>query len=527
MLIDWLLALTPILVVLVLMLGLQWKGVRAGPMGWLAAVLIAALRFGASWQVLAWAQVKGLFLSLWVLYIIWAALLFYRVTDEAGAVTAIGSGLSQLTTDRALQALLLGWVFAAFLQGVSGFGVPVAVVGPLLVGLGFPAVPAVVIASVGHSWAVTFGSLGSSFYALMAATGRAGEELAGPCAALLGMACFLCGAGVLWAAGGRRALRQGLAPLLALGLAMAGTQYLAVTHGLWSIGAMCGGLAGLGAGVAWTRWARRGEDPSTLEGRSQRNAPTTGQITLSWAMLPYGLLVAIILLVKLVKPVGEFLGQVVIRVQVPELVTARGWVTPAGTARTLDVFGHAGALLLYASLLTYGLFRQRGLYRPGVARRIAHDVVRRGIPSGIGIATMVSMAVTMDHAGMTHLLAEGIAQAVGPAFPLASPFIGALGAFMTGSNTNSNVVFGALQERVATLVGMDPLLALAAQTAGGAIGGMFAPAKVIVGCAPVEADEGVTMRKTMGYGVAILGALAGAAAAAASRFTLPNGPTGI
>jgi lactate permease len=126
---------------------------------------------------------------------------------------------------------------------------------------------------------------------------------------------------------------------------------------------------------------------------------------------------------------------------------------------------------------------------------------------------MVGMAVTMDHAGMTHLLAEGISLVVGRAFPLASPFIGALGAFMTGSNTNSNVVFAALQERVATLVGMSPLLALAAQTTGGAIGGMFAPAKVIVGCAPVKASEGETMRKTMVYGVAILGMIAGVTAA--------------
>ncbi|HEY76077.1 MAG TPA: L-lactate permease [Thermoflexia bacterium] len=504
MIIDWLLALTPILVILVLMLGFRWKGVQAGPVGWLAATLIAAFRFGAGWEVLLWAQVKALFLALWVLYIVWAALLFYRVTDEAGAITTIGAALARLTTDRALQALLVGWVFAAFLQGVSGFGVPVAVVGPLLVGLGFPAVAAVVIASVGHSWAVTFGSLSSSFYALMAATGRSGEELAAPCAVLLWVACFLCGAGALWAAGGWRTVREEWGPLLVLGTAMGGTQYLVVTHGLWPIGAMSGGLAGLGVGVLWARWRVRG----TASPRPANDLP----IDLRWAVAPYGLLVAIILLARLVGPVETFLGQVVIRVEVPELVTARGWVTPAGATRSINLFGHAGALLTYASLLTYGLFRWKGAYRPGVVRRIARDVVRRGVPSGVGIATMVGMAVTMDHAGMIHLLAEGIARAVGPAFPLASPFIGALGAFMTGSNTNSNVVFGALQERVAALVGMSPLLALAAQTAGGAIGGMFAPAKVIVGCAPVEADEGATMRKTMTYGMVILGTLGGVVA---------------
>lgn len=512
MFIDWLLAATPVLVVLVLMLGLRWKGTQAGPAAWLAAVLIAALRFGAGWDALFWAQVKGLLLALWVLYVIWAALLFYRVTDEAGAVSTIGAGLPRLTADRGLQALLLGWAFGAFLQGVSGFGVPVAVVGPLLVGLGFPPVAAVVIASVGHSWAVTFGSLGSSFFALLAATGRSGEELAAPAAAMLGLLCLLCGVGVLWAAGGPRTLRHGIAPLLVMGIAMAGIQYLVATQGMYSIGGMCGGLAGLAVGVAWAgngQWAARSDKREAISDKREAS------MGLGWALLPYALLVGIILLAELVGPVNDFLGQVVLRIDVPELTTARGWVTPAGPARTINIFGHAGALLVYASLLTYALFCWRGRYRPGTARRIAGDVVRRAVPSSIGIATMVAMAVTMDHAGMTHLLAEGISRAVGAAFPLVSPLIGALGAFMTGSNTNSNVVFGMLQERVAALVGMSPLLALAAQTTGGAVGGMFAPAKVIVGCAPVGADEGAALRKTMTYGAAILLVLAAVTGAVA------------
>jgi lactate permease len=135
---NWLLACLPILAVLVLMLHFRWGGAKAGAVGWLVALLVAALRFGAGLQVLAYAQLKGLLLTLFVLYITWAALLFYRVTDEAGVLAAIGTGLPRLTPDRGLQALLLGWIFGAFLQGVSGFGVPVAVVAPLLVGLGFP-----------------------------------------------------------------------------------------------------------------------------------------------------------------------------------------------------------------------------------------------------------------------------------------------------------------------------------------------------------------------------------------------------
>jgi len=505
-LLDWLLALLPILAVLVLMLRFRWGGAQAGAVGWATALLVAALRFGAGWQVLACAQLKGLLLTLFVLYIIWTALLFYRVTDEAGVVQSIGAGLPRLTPDRGLQALLLGWVFSAFLQGMGGFGVPVAVVAPLLIGLGFPAVAAVVIPSVGHAWAVTFGSLGSSFYALMAATGRGGAELAPWSAALLGLACLGCGAATLWAAGGWRTLRSNLTAWLIIGVTMAVTQFLVVTHGLWAIGGMMGGLAGLAVGVMWARWRAGG-----LIGEDR---PTAG-MPLGWALLPYILLVAIVLTAQ-VPFMKAALGQVVIRARFPELITGRGWVTPAGEGRSINLFGHAGALLTYASLVTYLLFQRRGCYKPGAAGRIARSVAKKAVRSSLGTAAMVGMAVTMEHAGMTHLLADGIAQAAGRAFPLAAPFIGVLGAFMTGSNTNSNVVFGGLQQGVAMLLGVSPLIILAAQTAGGAIGSAFAPAKIIVGCSTVGSgeEESAVLKAVMRYGLAIVAGLALATGAA-------------
>jgi lactate permease len=106
-------------------------------------------------------------------------------------------------------------------------------------------------------------------------------------------------------------------------------------------------------------------------------------------------------------------------------------------------------------------------------------------------------------------LAEGVADAVGGAFPLASPFIGALGAFMTGSNNNSNVVFGSFQQDVATLLGLDVFIILAAQTAGGAIGSVFAPAKIIVGASTVGlgGEEGPVLKKVMSYGLVLVGVI--------------------
>ena len=502
---DWPLAALPILVVLVLMLRFRWGGARAGAVGWTMALAIAVVRFGADARVLGYAQLKGLLLTLFVLYIIWGALLFYRVTDEAGAVDAIGRALLRLTPDLGMQALLVGWAFSTFLQGVGGFGVPVAVAAPLLIGLGFPPLAAIVIPSMGHPWAITFGSFGSSFFALMAATGRSGASLAPWSAAMLGLTCLGCGTATLWAAGGRRTLGSGLGAMFAIGLAMAGTQYLVVTRGFWSIGATVAGLVGLAVGVLWVRWRAR-------DGIPQQQPPVGGSaaqtVSLRWALLPYVLLIGTVFVAELLPAARAFLGQIVLSVHFPELATARGWVTPAEQGRTINAFGHPGALLVYVSAITYGMYKWRGCYTPGSACRIAQGVVHRAARSSLGTAAMVGMAVTMQHAGMTYLLADGIARVAGPAFPLVAPFIGALGSFITGSNTNSNVIFGDLQQSVAALVGVSPLIILASQTAGGAIGSAFAPAKIIVGCSTVDADEGPALQAVMRYGLAMLGVLA-------------------
>jgi lactate permease len=240
-----------------------------------------------------------------------------------------------------------------------------------------------------------------------------------------------------------------------------------------------------------------------------QNAPPTPQenvIPLRLALVPYALLILVVMGGQIVAPIEEFLGQVELNMHFPELSTSQGWVTPAAKGRSINLFGHAGALLLYTTVLSYLLLRRWGYYSPGVEGRIARNTVRRATRSSIGIATMVAMAVVMQHAGMTRALAEGVADAVGGAYPLASPFIGALGAFMTGSNTNSNVVFGSFQQDAAGILGLNALIILAAQTAGAALGSMFAPAKVIVaaGTVGLAGDESAALKKVMSYGLALV-----------------------
>jgi lactate permease len=489
---PFLLAIAPILLILTLMLGMRWGAARAGGAGYLVTLLIAVAYFGAGPELLAYVHAKAMLLTIDVLLIIWAAFLLYRVADEAGAIRAIGQALPHLTTDRGMQALLIGWVFASFLQGVGGFGVPVAVISPILVGLGFTPLAAVIIPSLGHGWAVTFGSLGSSFQALMSATGLPNTLLAPPAALFLGLAGLLVGWMVAHAAGGWAAMRRLFAPALLLGGTMGVVQYLAATAGLWNIASFSGGLAGLALSFPLARRFRG--DSQNTNGRLDRRA-------LLVALSGYAILVAITLGVQLIPAVKDFLGQVVIQVQFPELTTSLGYITPAGFGRKIPIFRHAGAVLTCSALLAFLIYRRAGLYKPGAMGHILIGLITRVTSASVSIASMVAMAVIMEHTGMTETLARGLAEGTGSAFPLVSAWIGAIGAFMTGSNTNSNVVFGALQLRTAELLGYTPAIILAAQTSGAALASTLAPSKVVVGAstAGMAGREGEIMRHLLTY----------------------------
>jgi len=488
-----LLALLPILLILILMVGFRWGAARAGAAGYLTALLLAIFFYGANARLLGYAHTKAILLAFDVLYIIWAAYLLYRVSDEAGAIETIGEALRQLTDDKGMQALLIGWVFASFLQGTGGFGVPVAVTAPLLLGLGFSPLAAVVIPTIGHGWAVTFGSLGSSFNALISSTGLDAGYLAPFSAGFLGLTALPVGLMVAHAADGWDAVKRLAWKALLIGAVMGGVQYLVVVVlGLWHIGSFAGGLAGLVVGVA----------VAYLTGASQNSGALPNTRRLWIALSAYLALILFTVALLFIPP----LDLPVIQLSFPETVTSLGFVSPAGSNKAIPVFTHAGAILLYASVTAFLIYSRAGLYEKGTAGRILKETARKMITSSLSIALMVAMAMVMQQSGMTEALAQGLAESVGRAYPLAAAWIGALGAFMTGSNTNSNVVFAALQMRTAELLHYSVPIILAAQTAGASLGSVLAPAKLIVGAstAGMEGKEGDVLRTVIGYGAGLI-----------------------
>ena len=503
-LLTWLLAFSPVIVVLVLMLGLRWGGSKAGALAWFAALLVALFFFGAGPRLIAYTQAKAILLSLDVLYIVWAALLLYQTAEEAGAVRRIGQALIALTPDRTMQGILIGWLFVSFIQGFGGFGVPVAVAAPLLVGLGFSPVQSVLMACLGHGWAVNFGSLATSFQSLLAVTNLPGELLGPPAAVLMGISALPGGLMVAFIAGGWSGLKRTLPVVLVLSLVMAVAQYLIVLAGVWTLGATGAAIVGLLVGFALTRLpAYRPAGPL--------NAPNGSRRSLWVALSAYAILIVLAFSFNLIPVLSEAFGGVVLALKFPALSTSLGWQVAAETGRKISLFNHPGAILIYSSILAFLVYARTGLYKPGALGRIANNTARSAVNSSLGIVAMVGISVIMSNTGMTNLLAQGLSQGIGRAFyPAVAPFLGALGAFITGSNNNANVLFGALQMRTAELLGLSVPLVLAAQTAGGSLGSIMAPAKVIVGCSTVglNDNEGAVLRPILVYGLILVAIVA-------------------
>lgn len=482
------LAAFPILLVLILMIVFRWSGQRAGPVGWLAAVVVGALAFGLTFHVWWVSQVKGLLLSLYVSLVLWPALLLYYIIDRIGGIRAIAGWLEELVGEAGLLQILLAWAFSATQEGMAGFGLPIAVTAPMLVGLGVPPLRAVAAVAAGHAWVITFGGMGLIFQTLVAVSGVSGAELASPAAFMLGVGCLFSGLCAALILGQGRFWRQ----VLAIAIVMAVVQYGLAVTGLPALAGLGASLAGLATGV--------------LLGRS-RNLRSIGRPSkaLIAALASYGGIIVFMFIFSLPGALHDAVQPLAWKVSFGQVITATGFVTPPGSGPVFRWFLHPGFPLTLAAGVSYLVFRRARLLPGGNGSAILKDTWHSAAPATVGVIAMVGVAMLMEHCGMSFLLAQGFSTALGSIYPLAAPFVGMLGAFATGSNNNSNVLFASLQKNVALLLGMQPRWMLAAQTAGAALGGMVAPAKLIVGCSTVglKGKDGLVLRITLPFGLVV------------------------
>ena len=497
---NWLLSFLPVLTVALLMLLFKWGALRAGAASWLVAAVISLAFFGGSWLILAWSQVKALLLAVNMLAIVWGALLLYSLANEVGAIGVIGQIIPRLSNDRSIQLLLIAWLLTSFLQGMGGFGVPVAVCAPILVGMGIDPILAIAMTAIGHGWAVSYGSMASAFESLIAVSGMPGIMIAPYAAILLALSFVPVGIIIVSLGTGWKGVRHALPAILVVSLTMSATIYFLNVNGLWTLGTIGPSIVGILTLVLLTRLpAYRGTKPDASSGKRQFSLSD-----LLLRLSPYILLVVLGFSVVLIRPLNTFLNQVSISFEYPEIVSGLGFVTPAERSNALHPFTHPSMVLLMSVLLSSVLLHRKGMFKSSSLRNILSLTAHNAVDASLGVVVMAGVSTIMTHVGMTSTLAQGIASAINRyVFPVIVPFVGLIGSFLTGSNNNSNILFGALQAEAANLLKLNVPLILAAQNAGGSMGSVMSPTKLIVSCTTVGlgGQEGKVLRKMIGYGL--------------------------
>ncbi|HET7389087.1 MAG TPA: L-lactate permease [Nocardioidaceae bacterium] len=484
---SWLAAAAPVLVLLALVTTGRMKTRTAALLVAGLTLLLAWTVFGSGALTLGVALAKGLWLGTWILYVVFPAMLLYRIAERAG-FDRIGSLFGHLFPNRSENLLVLAWLLPSFVQGVAGFGTPIAVAAPLLAASGWARHRAVAYPLIGYHWSVTFGSMGSSYY--MAAltahlTGHESTAFAHRASLLLGVNCLVAGALLLLLDGGLRGLRDGGPLLLVAGVPMAVTLY-AVTAVVPAVGSVAAGAVGFAAAITLavvTRRVRRRRVTATEEtipGHESRSRAV-------WLVSPYLYLLGIALLVLLVPASRHWVDrQAALAPGFPGTSTALGWRTPAISGYTpLRLFDHPGTYLLLACGLGYLTYRAVGLWQRRPVAEMARAWWSSVHSTAVSILALACVTTVLIEAGMVSTLARGAVAATGPAFPALSGLIGALGSFLTGSSTSSNALFSALQADVAGLLHAPASVLLAAQTAGANVGNSLAPVVVLIGVSAV------------------------------------------
>lgn len=494
-----LLAVAPVVLLLALVLWGRFTTVVNASVTVAVTLALGAVAFEADLATLTFGFVKGAWVGVWILYVIWPALLMHHLATRVG-MASLGRVISGLMPSRTANVLLLAWILPSFIQGVSGFGVPIAVAAPLLVAMGVDKVRAVALPLIGYHWAVGFGSMGSSFYmAVLTARLDHAEtaELAHEASILLGVDALLSGVLVALVFAGRRGLREAWPLLVVAGPTMALTQYL-VAHVEPAIGALTAGAAGIGAAfvvkAVWWRLRRsNGAHPEEHAGSDIEKARL--------AAVPYALLAAVALVVVVPTVTRAWSKEhLLLGPSLPG--TAGGTAGPNPSVETynpIPLAAHPGTFLLVACAASVLVWRLSGHWPSRSWAATWRPALRQSLKSSPSVLLLASVAGILVDTGMTSTIARGAADLAGSAYPWFVPSIGALGSFITGSTTSSNALFSSLQAEVSDLMGLRTGPLLAGQLAGGNIGNSLAPVVALLGIGAIGGgvEMSAVLRRTL------------------------------
>ncbi|WP_313499332.1 L-lactate permease [Stutzerimonas nitrititolerans] len=525
-------AFTPILLAAVMLIGLRWPASRAMPLVYLFTAAIGLFVWDMTFNRIIASTLQGLVITLGLLWIIFGAILLLNTLKHSGGITAIRAGFTTISPDRRIQAIIIAWLFGCFIEGASGFGTPAAIAAPLLVAIGFPAMAAVLMGMLVQSTPVSFGAVGTPIVvgvnsgldtatigAQLVAQGSSWDsflqQITSSVAithAIVGTVMPLVMAMMLtrffgkeksWKAGFEVlpfAIFAGLAftlPYVATGIFL-GPEFPSLLGGLIGL-AIVTTAARFNFLVPKNTWdfADAKEWPAewlgTVEMKLEDLAARPMSAFRAW--LPYVLVGALLVISRVFPEVGSTLKSV--------SIAFGNILGEAGISASIEPLFLPGGILVAVVLITFFLHGMRAselkaavkesssvLLSAGFVLLFTVPMVRILINSGVNGADLASMPIIM---------ARYVADSVGGIYPLLAPTVGALGAFLAGSNTVSNMMFSQFQFGVAQSLGISGAMVVAIQAVGAAAGNMVAIHNVVAASATVGllGREGSTLRKTV------------------------------
>ncbi len=474
--INFLLALVPILWLIIAMSLLKFPGYRACCI----ALIIAALEGTLLWKLspvqTATAALEGILNALWpICLVILAALFMYNLTLETGAMETIKKMLGSVSDDRRILMLIIAWGFGNFMEGMAGFGTAVAIPAGMLVGVGFDPILAVTACLVINSTPTVFGSVGVPAVTMVGITGLDTLTFTTYASLIQIVLTFLSPfLAVAIIGGGMKALK-GLIPFtLIASLSFCVPQVIAAMFIGAELPNILGSVISMACMVLAARFLPVRTDPEFKIPPSRGDDAVLDLNTGLRAWAPF-ILTFVLLLVtsKLVPFINGPTAAIKSTLQV--------YAGENPGTLTFYWFNTPGILILIAAFIG-GTIQGASPARMGA---VLKKTFLNNIKTFVTVCSVLAIAKIMGYSGMIGDIAAVLVAVTGSFFPLFSPLIGVIGGFVTGSGTSTAVLFGGLQQQTAQAIGANAAWLCAANEMGGGIGKMICPQSIAIGCAAV------------------------------------------
>ncbi|MEX3785432.1 L-lactate permease [Paraburkholderia sp. BR14374] len=494
---SFIVAALPIIVVLALLGWARrpaWQASLAGLIvGLIVAIFIWQFPVGLALNSVA----AGVVFAIWpVMWIVFTAILLYNIAQRSGRFEAFRLWMiDNLPNDRRIVLVVVGFSFGALLEGISGFGTPVAITSSLLIMLGFPTLEALVFTLIFNTAPVAFGALGVPITVLGAVTHLPSDVLGKMVGRQLPFFAVLLPFYVIGVYAGFRNMLRIWPVLLVSGLSFALTQFVVSNFVNYSLTDVLSSLVSLILTVAFLRVWKPVADPKFAINVDRINE-VRGKISGVQGWYPW-IIVSVVVIVWTVARIFT-IGDV--KVSWPGLdkaVFITLYNTPYGAIWDFQPLA-TGTAILVAALITAFVVR---LSPADFGKAISDTWVQTRIAI-LTVATIVGLAYLMNYSGLNYTLGLGVAS-VGPVFPLVSAFLGWIAVFLSGSDTSGNALFGNLQVVAAKQLNLNPVLMAATNSSGGVMGKMISPQNISTGVATTDlkGKEGVVFAKTFKHSI--------------------------